>query len=94
MLSMATHTTESIGMMLDYLCISAVNSALCKSTIEERFTDMNMRKLPAFELYNVDKVECHNEILTFKTRRVAELVQRELGGTIRETFIHVQSEFI
>lgn len=89
MLSMATPTIESIGMMLDSLCISAVNNALCRLTIKERFTDMNMRKLPAFELYNVDKVECHNEILTFKTRRVAELVQRELGGTIRETFIHV-----
>ena len=89
MLSMATLTIESIGMMLDSLCISAANSALCGLIIKERFTDMNMRKLPAFELYNVDKVECHNEILTFKTRRVAELVQRELGGTIRETFIHV-----
>lgn len=86
---MATHTIESIGMMPDSLCINAVNSALCRLIIKERFTDMNIRKLPAFELYNVDKVECHNEILTFKTRRVAELVQRELGGTIRETFIHV-----
>lgn len=89
MLSMGIPITESIGMTPDYLCISAANSALCRLTIKERFTDMNMRKLPAFELYNVDKVECHNEILTFKTRRVAELVQRELGGTIRETFIHV-----
>lgn len=86
---MATLTIESIGMMPDSLCISAENNVWCKSTTKERFTDMDMRKLPAFELYNVDKVECHNEILTFKTRRVAELVQRELGGTIRETFIHV-----
>lgn len=92
MLSMATHTIESIGMMPDSLCISAANNALCRLIIKERFTDMRIRRVIGHQLYNMDKPDPYNETMTFRSVEGATKAQQNYGGQIRPVPVHVQEE--
>jgi len=47
---------------------------------------MFLKTVPAFELSAMDKPDPYNEKLTFATLAMAEKVQRECGGIIRQTF--------
>lgn len=51
-----------------------------------------MPRVPAFEIYNMDKPDPYNETMTFQTRAIAERVQARVGGQIRPTFVHVAQE--
>ena len=51
---------------------------------------MNLRQIPAFELYNMDKPDAFNETMTFRTFDVADRVRKRLGGELRQTIIHVK----
>ena len=53
---------------------------------------MFIGKTPAFELSKMDKPESLDEKIVFRTRAIAERVQRRCGGVIKETFVHVQKE--
>ena len=53
---------------------------------------MDMRKTPAFELYNMDRPDPFNETMTFRTLEKAQTAQRNYGGQIRDTFVHIQGE--
>lgn len=53
---------------------------------------MNLRTIPAFELYNMDKPDPFNESMVFRSYKGAELAQFHYGGEIRPLRIHTKAE--
>lgn len=49
---------------------------------------MKLYTVKGFELYNMNRPDPYNETMQFRTRSVAESIQRVVGGQIRETVIH------
>lgn len=53
---------------------------------------MNLKTVKGFELFNMDKPDPYNETMQFTTLSVAESVQRQCGGTIRQCLIHKEKK--